>query len=87
MLALRRWRLVERARRVHGEPTGNTVPGWDKKATQKPPAFMMMTKFATVMVRKVGAHRQLVHPRSPIHQHYLLALNVPATYCTAPQSG
>ena len=87
LLALLLWRLVERALRVHVETTGNTLTGWDKKATQKPTAFMMMTKFATVRVLKVGAHRQLVHPLSPIHQQYLLALNIPVTYFTAPQSG
>jgi len=48
---------------------------------------MLMTKFAGVMVRKVEGQRQLVHPLSTVHQHYLVALRVPATYCTAPQSG
>ena len=55
LLALLLWRLVERTLRVHVETTGNTLPGWDKKATQKPTAFMMMTKFAAVIVLKVGA--------------------------------
>jgi transposase len=87
LLALLLWRLVERALRVHVETTGHTLTGWDKKATQKPTAFMMMTKFAAVQVIKVGAHRQLAQPLSPIHQQYLAALHVPATYFTAPQSG
>jgi transposase len=87
LLALLLWRLVERALRVHVEKTGHTLTGWDKKATQKPTAFMMMTKFAAVQVIKVGAHRQLAQPLSPIHQQYLAALHVPATYFTAPQSG
>src|SRR5215813_12868489 len=59
LLALLLWRLVERALRVHVETTGNPLIGWDKKATQKPTAFMLMTKFATVMVLKVGGQRQL----------------------------
>ena len=63
------------------------LAGWDKKATQKPAAFMMMTKFAAVMVIKVGSQRQLVHPLSMVQQHYLRALGVPATYFTAPPSG
>lgn len=87
LLALLLWRLVERTLWVHVETTGQTLTGWDKKATQKPTAFMMMTKFAAVMVLKVGAHRQLAPPLSTIHQQYLWALNVPATYFTAPQSG
>jgi transposase len=87
LLALLLWRLVERTLRVHVETTGNPLTGWDKKATQKPTAFMMMTKFAGVMVLKVGDQRQLAHPLSRVQQHYLVALRVPAAYFTAPQSG
>ena len=87
LLALLLWRLVERALRVHVETTGKPLTGWDKKATQKPTAFMMMTKFAGVMVLKVEGQRQLVHPLSTVQQQYLVALRVPATYFTAPQSG
>src|SRR5919198_1732480 len=87
LLALLLWRLVERTLRVHVETTGTPLTGWDKKATQKPTAFMMMTKFAAVMVLKVGGQRQLAHPLSTVQQQYLVALRVPATYFTAPQSG
>ena len=48
---------------------------------------MMMTKFATVIVLKVGAQRYLAQPLSSIQQQYLLALGIPATYFTVPQSG
>ena len=48
---------------------------------------MLMTKFAGVMVRKVEGQRQLVHPLATLQQPYLVALRVPATYFTAPQSG
>ena len=57
LLALLLWRLVERTLRVHVETTGSPLPGWDKKATQKPTAFMMMTKFSAVMVIKVEGQR------------------------------
>jgi transposase len=87
LLALLLWRLVERTLRVHVETTGHPLTGWDKKETQKPTAFMMMTKFAAVMVLKVGAQRQLAHPLSTVQQQYLLALGVPATYFTGLQSG
>src|SRR5262249_46590904 len=79
LLALLLWRLVERALRVHVETTGNPLIGWDKKATQKPTAFMMMTKFAAVMGRKVGGQRQLAQPLSAVQQAYRNALGVPAT--------
>jgi len=87
LLALLLWRLVERSLRVHGETTGTPLIGWDKKATQKPTALMMMTKFTGVMVLKVEGQRQLVHPLSTVQQQYRVALRVPATYFTAPQSG
>src|SRR4029434_5767094 len=81
------WRLVERTLRVHVETTGKPLPGWDKKTTQKPTAFMMMTKFAAVIVLKIGSQRQLAQPLSTVQQQYLLALGIPATYFTVPQSG
>jgi transposase len=87
LLALLLWRLVARALRTHVETTGSTLTGWDKKETQKPTAFMMMTKFAAVIVVKVGAHRQLAQPFSAVHQSYLNALGVPATYFTVPPRG
>jgi transposase len=87
LLALLLWRLVERALRVHVETTGNSLTGWDKKSTQKPTTFMMVTKFAAVMVVKVGAHRQLAQPLSAVQQQYLLALGVSATSFTVPLSG
>jgi transposase len=87
LLALLLWRLVERTLRVHVETTGNPLMGWDKKATQKPTAFMMMTKFAAVMVLKVGGQRQLAQPLSAVQQTYLNALGVPITYFTLLPSG
>jgi transposase len=87
LLALLLWRLIERTLRVHVETTETPLTGWDKKSTQKPTAFMMMTKFAAVMVIKVGPQRQLAHPLSTVQQQYLRALGVPATYFTVPQRG
>jgi hypothetical protein len=57
LLALLLWRLIERTLRVHVETTGHPLPGWDKKETHKPTAFMMITKFTAVMVLTVGGHR------------------------------
>lgn len=87
LLALLLWRLVERTLRVHVETTGSTLIGWDKKETQKPTAFMMMTKFAAVLVLKVGRHRQLAQPLSAVQHAYLRALGVPATSFTGPPNG
>src|SRR5438132_2045325 len=71
LLALLLWRLVERALRVYVETTGNALPGWNKQETLKPTAFMMLTKFAAVLVLKVGFHRQLAQPLSTGQQAYL----------------
>src|SRR5262247_1140478 len=87
LLALLVWRLVERTLRGHVQTTGKPLIGWDKKITQKPTAFMMMTKFSAVIVLKVGSQRQLAQPLSTVQQQYLLALGIPATYFTVPQSG
>jgi len=86
LLALLLWRLVERALRAHVETTGRTLMGWDKKETQKPTAFMMMTKFAAVIVVKVGACRQLAQPLSAVQQAYLSALGVSVSSFTLPPS-
>src|SRR5262245_26344907 len=87
LLALLLWRLVERALRLHVETTGSTLTGWDKKETQKPTAFMMMTKCAAVMVRNIGGQRQLAQPLSSVQQAYLNALGVPTTYFILSPSG
>src|SRR5919108_2573442 len=87
LLALLIWRLMERSLRLHVETTGHTLPGWDQKETTRPTAFMMMTKFATVIVLKVGGQRQLAQPLSAVQQQYLLALGVPTTSFTGPPSG
>jgi len=84
LLSLLLWRLMERQMRAHVESTGMPLPGWDKKTTERPTAFMMMTKFAGVLVYKVGPERQLARPLSAVHQQYLVALGLAATCFTLP---
>src|SRR5436309_92668 len=79
LLALLLWRLMERQMRAHVERTGRPLTGWEKKPTERPTAFMMMTKFAGVLVCKVGPQRQLARPLSAVQQQYLVALGVSAT--------
>jgi transposase len=76
LLALLLWRLMERAMRLHVETTGTPLTGWDKKATERPTSFMMVTKFAGVIVLKHGENRQLARPLSGVQQQYLRALDV-----------
>ena len=84
LLALLLWRLMERAMRTYVDTTSTRLPGWDKKATERPTAFMMVTKFVGVIVVKLGDHRQLAHPLSGVQHQYLTALDVPATCFTLP---
>jgi transposase len=84
LLALLLWRLMERAMRRHVDSTSTPLPGWDKKATERPTAFMMVTKFAGVIVLKLGHHRQLARPLSAVQHQYLTALDVPAACFTLP---
>lgn len=84
LLALLLWRLMERTMRTYVDTTRTPLPGWDKKATARPTAFMMITKFAGVIVFKCGHARPLARPLSGVQQQYLTALDVPATYFTLP---
>ena len=68
-----------RTRREHG----CALMGWDKKTTERPTTFMMMTKFAGVLVLKVGP-QQLARPLSAVQEQYLVALQVPVTCFTLP---
>lgn len=84
LLALLLWRVMERAMRMHVDTTKTPLPGWDKKTTERPTSFMMMTKFADVIVLKQGDHRQLARPLSGVQQQYLTALDVPTTCFILP---
>jgi transposase len=79
LLALMLWRLMERQMRQHLGTTETTLPGWDKKATERPTSFMMTTKFAGLLVLKVGGHRQLARPLSGV-----TALGLSASCFTGP---
>jgi transposase/DNA-binding MarR family transcriptional regulator len=84
LLALLIWRLMERAMRRHVDTTSTPLPGWDKQTTERPTAFMMVTKFVGVIVLKLGHDRQLARPLSVVQQRSLTALDVPATCFTLP---
>jgi hypothetical protein len=84
LLALLIWRVMERTMRRHVDSTRTPLPGWDKKATERPTACMMVTKFAGVIVLQLGDHRQLTRPLSAVQHQYLSALDVPATCVTLP---
>jgi transposase len=57
VLALLMWRVRERALRTDVDTTSPPLPGWDKHATARPTAFMMVTTLAGVMVFTLGHDR------------------------------
>lgn len=86
LIALLIWRLIERSLRQHVATTGTKLVGWDRQMTDHPTAFMMMTKFASVIVLKVGEKRQLARGFSGPQQQYLQALGL-STACYTLSSG
>ena len=84
LLALLLWRLMERTMRTYVDTAHTPLPGWDKKVTERPTAFMMVTKCAGVIVLKCGHDLQLARPLSAVQHHYLAALDVPAACFTLP---
>jgi transposase len=84
LISLLIWRLMERSMRQYVETNDCTLPGWVRRQTKKPTAFMMTTKFASVMVVTIGRHRQLAKPLKPFQQAYLQALGVPVEAFTVP---
>jgi len=72
--------------RMHVETTGTPLTGWDKKVTERPTSFIMVTKFAGVIVLKHGPNRQLARPLSVVQQQYLVALDVSIACFTDDQS-
>jgi transposase len=84
LISLLIWRLMERSMRQYVETHDCTLPGWVRRKTKKPTAFMMATKFASIMVITLDQHRQLTKPLKPFQREYLTALGVPETTFTVP---
>ncbi len=76
LLSLLLWRLVERDLNLYVKNTGNLLPGWDKRMTKSPTAFMMTTKFLNVLVITAGKQRQLAKPLNDIQLQYIKALGI-----------
>ncbi|MFZ1957299.1 MAG: IS1634 family transposase [Desulfobacterales bacterium] len=84
LISLLIWRLMERSMRQYVEANDCTLPGWVRRQTKKPTAFMMTTKFASIMVITVDHHRQLAKPLKLFQREYLKALGVTAEAFTVP---
>jgi transposase len=84
LVSLLIWRLIERAMRQYVQDNDCTLPGWVRRRTKKPTAFMMTTKFSSIMLVTMGGLRQLAKPLKPIQLEYLKALGVTADEFISP---
>ncbi len=84
LIALLIWRLMERNLRQYVEKNDEYLPGWKKRVTKKPTAFMMSTKFIKVLVITVGSQRKLAKPLNKVQLDYLIALGVNPDVFTVP---
>jgi hypothetical protein len=87
LLALRIWGVMERSMRTYVDTTGTPLTGWAKQVTERPTAFMRVTKGAGLLVLKRGDDRPLARPLSVVQQQSLTALDVSATCFTGLLSG
>ena len=81
------WRLMERSMRQYVAKTGEKLPGWDRKPTDRPTSFMMTTKFMGIMVIKIGNERRLSKPLYSDQEAFLLALGIKPSWLIRPQPG
>ena len=76
VIALLIWRLIERCMRHYLERTQSEISGWKNRPTKRPTAFMMTTKFLSILVARSGTQRQLVRPLKPVQLEFLKAMGV-----------
>lgn len=76
LIALLIWRLMERSMRQYIEKNNTDITGWENRPTRKPTAFMMTTKFSTILVVKQGKERKLARALKPVQVEYLKALGL-----------
>jgi transposase len=84
ILSLLIWRLIEYNMRRYAKEKNKDLPGWKRRRTNKPTAFMLMTRFQYLLVLKIGDHRQLARPLTKIQLEYLRALGLNSRIFTNP---
>ena len=76
LISLMVWNLIEHTLRQYIKECEVTLPGWDKKQTTRPTAFMMSTKFMGLQVVRVAGMCRLATPLTDGQKRYLDALNL-----------
>ena len=84
LISLLIWRLLEYNMRRYASENGKDLPGWKRRRTNKPTAFMLMTRFQYLLILKIGKHRQIARPLSKIQLEYLNALGLKQNIFTIP---
>ena len=77
LISLLIWRLIELVMRTELQAREATVPGWDKKPTARPTAYMVTWKFQGVPILCVNGQRLLAKPFTDTQLAFLQALQVP----------
>ncbi len=76
LMALMIWNLIEHSLRSYISENETTLPGWDKKKTRRPTAFMMSTKFMGLTVIRVAGICKFTSPLTDTQNRYLTALRL-----------
>lgn len=84
LISLLIWRLIERTMRQHLDQEQTTITGWVRRKTKRPTAFMMSTKFHTILVVKMKNKRLLARPLKPVQLEYLRALDIDPNVFVTP---
>ena len=87
LISLLIWRLIERSMRQFIEKGDKDLPGWKRRRTTRPTTFMLMTKFAGVMILKIGTERRMNKPLKLQQLEYLSALEVSPDAFIRPRAG
>ena len=85
LLSLLVWSLMQRTLRKSIEEDPKLVlTDLDNKPTERPTAFILLHKFLSVIVLKLGSHRRLGNPLRHDQQKYLRALGLSPKIFTEP---
>jgi transposase len=84
IIALMVWRLMERSMRAYVENTKTDLPGWCKRRTDRPTAFMMTIAIVGIMVALIGKQRIFLRRPRPRPLAFLTALGLDSSVFLDP---
>lgn len=85
LLSLLVWSLMQRSlRKSIAESPERELTDLAKRPTTRPTTFILMHKFLSVMILKIGSHRRLAHSLSRDQMNYLNALGLDHRVFTTP---